>query len=43
MLLIIAVYSENNMKQINTLRGENAKLLIVKADGTYNYQEALKF
>jgi hypothetical protein len=31
---IIAVYSENNTKHINTLCGQNAELLIVKAGGT---------
>jgi hypothetical protein len=32
---IIAVYSENHTKQINTLFGQNAVLLIVIAGGTY--------
>jgi hypothetical protein len=31
---IIAVYSENHMKPINTLCGQNAELLIVKAGST---------
>jgi hypothetical protein len=31
---IIAVYSENHMKLINTLCGQNADLLNVKAGGT---------
>jgi hypothetical protein len=35
---IIAVYSENHMKPINTKWG----LLIAKADGTYAYHSALK-
>jgi hypothetical protein len=30
---IITVYSENNMKCINTLCGQKAELLIVKAGG----------
>jgi hypothetical protein len=32
-----AVYSENHMKLINTFCGQNSKLLIVKASGTYSY------
>jgi hypothetical protein len=39
---IIAVYSENHMKPINTLCGQNAELLIVKECGTYSYYEASK-
>jgi hypothetical protein len=39
---IIAVYSENYTKPINTLRGQNAEVLIVQADGTYSYQWAVK-
>jgi hypothetical protein len=35
---IIAVYSENHTKPINT----NAVLLTVKADGSYSYRSALK-
>jgi hypothetical protein len=31
---ITAVYSENHMKHINTLCGQNAELLIIKAGGT---------
>jgi hypothetical protein len=34
---IIPVYSENHMKPINTLCGQNTELLIVKAGGTYSY------
>jgi hypothetical protein len=34
---IIAVYSENHTKPIDTLCGNNAELLIVKAGGTYSY------
>jgi hypothetical protein len=30
----IAVYSEDHRKPINTLRGQNAEFLNVKADGT---------
>jgi hypothetical protein len=33
---IIAVYSENGMKPINTLCGQNAELLNVKVDGAYH-------
>jgi hypothetical protein len=39
---IIAVYSDNHMISINTLRGQNAELLIIKAGGTYSYQWALR-
>jgi hypothetical protein len=35
---IIAVYSENHTKPINTLCGQSAELLNVKAGGTYTYQ-----
>jgi hypothetical protein len=31
----IYIYSENNMKIINTLHGQNAELLNVKTDGTH--------
>jgi hypothetical protein len=34
---ILAVYSENHTKHINTLCGQNAELLIVEAGGTYSY------
>jgi hypothetical protein len=34
---IIAVYSENRVDHTNTLCGENAALLSVKAAGTYTY------
>jgi hypothetical protein len=33
---IIAVYSENNKKPINTLRGQNAELLAFKAGCVYS-------
>jgi hypothetical protein len=39
---IIAVYSENHMKPINTLCGKNAELLTVKAGGAYSYRWALQ-
>jgi hypothetical protein len=39
---IIAVYSGNNMKPTNTHCGQNAKLMIIKAGGTYGYHQALK-
>jgi hypothetical protein len=32
---ITAVYSENHMKPINTLCGQNEELLIIKAGGTW--------
>jgi hypothetical protein len=34
LLEIIAIYSENHMKPVNSLSGKNAEL-IVKAGGTY--------
>jgi hypothetical protein len=34
---IIAVYSENHTKSMNSLCGQNAELLIVKVGGTYSY------
>jgi hypothetical protein len=34
---MIAVYSEDRTKHINTLYGRNPELLIVKAGGTYSY------
>jgi hypothetical protein len=39
---IIAVYSENHTKPINTLCGQNADLLIIKSGGTHHYHRALK-
>jgi hypothetical protein len=39
---VIAFYSENHTKSINTLRGQNSWLLNVKADGTYSCHRALK-
>jgi hypothetical protein len=39
---IIAVYSENHTKSINTLYRQNAELLDVKAGGTYKHHLALK-
>jgi hypothetical protein len=39
---INTVYSENHTKPINTLCGENAELLNVKAGGTQSYHWALK-
>jgi hypothetical protein len=33
---IIAVYSENHTKLTNTVCGQNAELLIIKAGGTYS-------
>jgi hypothetical protein len=39
---IIAVYSENRTELIDTLCGENAELMTVKAGGTYNYHWSLK-
>jgi hypothetical protein len=40
---IIAVFTENHMKSINTLCGQNAELLVTKAGGTYSYHWALKY
>jgi hypothetical protein len=34
---MIAVYSENHMQQTNAFCGQIAKLLMVKAGGTYTY------
>jgi hypothetical protein len=39
---IIAVYSENYIKPINIICGQNAELQIVEASGTYSYHWALK-
>jgi hypothetical protein len=39
---IIAVYSENHMKPINTLCGQNTELLIIKVTSTHTYHWALK-
>jgi hypothetical protein len=36
------VYSESHTNPINTLCGQNAELLIVKAGGTYTYHRPLK-
>jgi hypothetical protein len=41
LLRVIAVYSENLMRHINTLCGQNSELFIVKASGTCRYQWAL--
>jgi hypothetical protein len=39
---IIAVYSDNYTKLINTLLGQNAELLIIKAGGTQSCHWAVK-
>jgi hypothetical protein len=39
---IIAVHTENHTKHINTLRGQNAAAVNVKARGTYSYDWASK-
>jgi hypothetical protein len=39
---MIAVYCDYNTKPTNTLCGYTAELLVVKANGTYSYQRALK-
>jgi hypothetical protein len=39
---IITAYSENHMKYINTLCGQNEELMIVNASGTYSYDWGLK-
>jgi hypothetical protein len=38
---IIAVLCKNHMKPTNTLSGQNAELLNVKAGGTHNYHRFL--
>jgi hypothetical protein len=40
---IIAIYSENYTRPINTLCGQNAELLNVKMNGTHSCQCALQF
>jgi hypothetical protein len=37
---VIPVYPENDTKPINTLCGQSAELLNVKAGGAYNYHSA---
>jgi hypothetical protein len=39
---IIALYSANHTKPVNTLCSQNAELLIVKVGGTYSYHWVLK-
>jgi hypothetical protein len=39
---MITVYSEDHMKTMNPLCGQNAELLNGKTGGTYRYQCALK-
>jgi hypothetical protein len=39
---VITVNTENQMQPINTLYGQNAELLNIKAGGTYQYRSALK-
>jgi hypothetical protein len=39
----VAVYCESHTKHINTLCGQNAELLNVKAGGTYSYHYAWKY
>jgi hypothetical protein len=39
---IIAVYSENHTKHLNTLCEQNAELFSVKVGGKYRYHCALK-
>jgi hypothetical protein len=39
---MIAVYSENHTKHINTLCGQTEEKLIVKAHGTCNYHDVLR-
>jgi hypothetical protein len=39
---ITSVCSENRMKLIRTLCGQNPVLLITEADGTYCYHRAIK-
>jgi hypothetical protein len=40
--IIIAVYSDNHIKPINTLRGKSTELMNIKAGGAYSYHWALK-
>jgi hypothetical protein len=37
----IIAYSKNHVKLINTLCGQNAQLLNIKAGGTYSYQKLM--
>jgi hypothetical protein len=37
---IIPVYNKNDLKSVNTLCGQNAAIVNVKACGTYRYQLA---
>jgi hypothetical protein len=39
---IIAIYSENHMKCINTIRMQNAELIFIEMGGTYSFHGALK-
>jgi hypothetical protein len=39
---IVAVYSKNHTKPVNTFSGREAELPIVKAGGTFNYNWAYK-
>jgi hypothetical protein len=39
---VIAVYSENRTKPINTPCGQHAELLYVAAGGTYSYRWAIE-
>jgi hypothetical protein len=39
---VIAVYSKNHIKHINTLQRQNAESFIVKAEGSYSYHYALR-
>jgi hypothetical protein len=39
---MITVYSENHTKHVSALYGQNAKLMVVKASGTYYYHYVVK-
>jgi hypothetical protein len=38
----VAVYCENHTEHPDTLRGQNAELLNIKAGGTYSYHYTFK-
>jgi hypothetical protein len=39
---VIALFSDNHAKFINTLYGQNVELLNIKTGGAYNYHSAFK-
>jgi len=40
---VIALFSDNHAKFINTLCGQNVELLNIKADNAYSYSNAVEF